>query len=100
MQSEQEIEYEIVTQRWFLIADPLDEEECIPQKIKTAIPLRNVLSWEACDSDWHDNAPVERITIVTLLYETKYVEIPFDEFHEIMKIYRKDERERADRRDI
>lgn len=95
MQSKQEIEYELVTDRWFLIADPLEEEETIPQKIKTAVPLRNVVDWECCDPDWHEDAPVENMTVVTLLYETKYVEIPFDEFHEIMKIYREDERKRA-----
>ena len=96
MQNEQgKIEHELVAKRWYLVQDPTIPEIMELQSIRSAIPLRNVIDWEECDPEWHEDAPTERITAVVMPYETKFVEIPFNDFHNIMRRYRQHERGEA-----
>tara|TARA_R110000751_G_scaffold8281_2_gene33071 strand:+ start:1539 stop:1844 length:306 start_codon:yes stop_codon:yes gene_type:complete len=92
MQEEQEIKHELVAKRYYITVDEEIPEILNLNTIPTALPLRNVVDWEQCDPQWHEDAPNENITAVVLPYETKFVEIPFKKFTRIMRQFRKHER--------
>lgn len=89
MQSKQEIEHEIVADRyWVEVDEQLNTQQL--KVVRTAIPLCNVIDWEEIN-DLHEDAPT--LTAVVLPYETKFVNISFDRFHKTMKNYRKNGRD-------
>jgi len=93
MQNEQErIEHELVAKRYYIVDDPNLPEIQELESITTAIPLCNVIDWEEVASDWHEDAPIKDMTVVIMPYETKYVHIPFNQFHKIMRRYRENGR--------
>lgn len=93
MQNEQEkIKHELVAKRFYLLEDETLPEIKELHSVSTAIPLCNVIDWEGVTEDWHEDAPVKEMTAVIMPYETKFVHIPFQQFHKIMKRYREDGR--------
>lgn len=89
MQNEQEkIEHELVAKRFYILQDENVPEIQDLHSVPTAIPLCNVVDWEGVTDDWHEEAPVSEMTAVIMPYETKFVHIPFKQFHNIMRRYR------------
>ncbi len=93
MQNEQEkIEHEITAKRFYILQDENIPEVKDLQSVTTAIPLCNVIDWEGVTNDWHEDAPTREMTAVIMPYETKFVHIPFNQFHNIMRKYRENGR--------
>ena len=90
MQNEQDkIEHELVAKRYYIAQDENVPEIQDLYSVNTAIPLCNVIDWEGVAEGWHEEAPVKEMTAVIMPYETKFIHIPFKQFHNIMRRYRK-----------
>ena len=89
MQNEQgKIEHEIIAKRYYIVTDENLPEIQTLCSVATAVPLCNVIDWEAVTQDWHNEAPVKEMTAVIMPYETKFIHIPFKQFHKMMRRYR------------
>ncbi len=93
--SQDKIEHELVAKRFYILADETIPEIQELHSVNTAIPLCNVIDWEGVSNDWHEEAPVSEMTAVIMPYETKFIHIPFKQFHGIMKRYRQNGRDHA-----